>query len=423
MGRRSLISISALNRILSSCNAEKKRKENDQIIRENQSLKKELPPIYSLDDVDFNEDTRIAKLSFQKTIQYRTVERYIQRNYEKYPVYSNWKTKKSFINKIIKLTNSALESLNSNEDDLIREFSFEIITWIKNEDLFPSWFYIKCINEEFKQKNSDQNKILTDAEKDYAKLSNDFKTLIEQNLNKIKEVEQNNSDLQNKINKILKIIEKIKNHKNNLFFSIITFSIYHYLGSLYRLNKFYKKLEHFTALVSQNNKIIKKATDENEEYQNQIKKAKAELDKIFKEVQAQIQNNEHERKNKLQQVIPLQTDLCTDIDSDFIPLKNISGLEYQKIIGCYIIKNRINNKCYVGQSKDVIKRIKQHFKGTFPNNIIFAQDYFSAEDKENLFEIKIIPCSTKDELDRTEKYLIEKYDSYANGYNGTSGNS
>lgn len=100
-------------------------------------------------------------------------------------------------------------------------------------------------------------------------------------------------------------------------------------------------------------------------------------------------------------------------------------MEYQKIIGCYIIRNKENKKCYVGQSKDVLKRIRQHFKGTIPNNVIFAEDYYCAlsEIRDNLFEIKIIPCETKDELDRTEKQLIEDYDAFNNGYNGTSGNT
>ena len=80
---------------------------------------------------------------------------------------------------------------------------------------------------------------------------------------------------------------------------------------------------------------------------------------------------------------------------------------------------------YVGQSKDVYKRIKQHFHGTVPKNVIFAEDYYlsNIENKEKLFEIKIIPCETKDELDKLERELIIEYDALNNGYNGTSGNN
>lgn len=102
----------------------------------------------------------------------------------------------------------------------------------------------------------------------------------------------------------------------------------------------------------------------------------------------------------------------------------MSGLQYEKITGCYVIHNTENDKYYVGQSKDVMKRLKQHFKGTVPQNTIFAEDYYTSTkpDKENIFEVKIIRCSTKDELDRMEKQLISDYDSWNTGYNRTSGN-
>ena len=108
---------------------------------------------------------------------------------------------------------------------------------------------------------------------------------------------------------------------------------------------------------------------------------------------------------------------------DFVPLKSFSGLEYQKIVGCYVIRNNENKKYYVGQSKDVIKRLKQHFKGTVPKNIVFAEDYFSSNQKDNLFSVKILHLTTKDQLDKKERELIEFYDSRNNGYNGTAGNS
>lgn len=57
--------------------------------------------------------------------------------------------------------------------------------------------------------------------------------------------------------------------------------------------------------------------------------------------------------------------------------------------------------------------------------MIFAEDYFQTAEKErgDLFEFMIIPCETKDELDKKEKDLIEEYEAFTKGYNGTSGNS
>ena len=113
-------------------------------------------------------------------------------------------------------------------------------------------------------------------------------------------------------------------------------------------------------------------------------------------------------------------------DDSFIPLKKFVGTNYEKIVGCYVIRNTENNKYYVGQSKDVYKRItRDHFNGTKVKNIIFAEDYFKSnyENKDDIFEVKIIQLQTKDELDAKEKELIEEYDSFNSGYNGTSGNN
>ena len=62
-----------------------------------------------------------------QTQEYRTIQKYITKNYEKYPIYSEWKIKEKILKKTLKLTNSELELLNVNEDDLIKMFAEEII--------------------------------------------------------------------------------------------------------------------------------------------------------------------------------------------------------------------------------------------------------------------------------------------------------
>lgn len=141
------------------------------------------------------------------------------------------------------------------------------------------------------------------------------------------------------------------------------------------------------------------------------------------ELQKNINNN---FESKIRSIEPLPINITSSEVTGFIPLKNLIGMNYEKIIGCYVIHNIEKNKYYVGQSKDVIKRItKDHFTGTKVKNIIFAEDYFSSQfkNKDDLFEVKIIRCQTKDELYKLEKMLIEQYDSFNNGYNGTGGNS
>lgn len=91
----------------------------------------------------------------------------------------------------------------------------------------------------------------------------------------------------------------------------------------------------------------------------------------------------------------------------------------------YVIRNNKNERCYVGQSKDVIRRLKQHFRNNQPVNPIFQHDYdmASSTERETLFSVKVIPLESKDELDRVEKDLISVYSAYATGYNSTKGNT
>ena len=80
---------------------------------------KEEEPVITLQSCNFSNDTRIAKLEFLQTQKYRTIDKYITRDYVKYPVYSYWKTRTKTIKKTIKLTNQALENLENNGDSFL----------------------------------------------------------------------------------------------------------------------------------------------------------------------------------------------------------------------------------------------------------------------------------------------------------------
>ena len=89
----------------------------------------------------------------------------------------------------------------------------------------------------------------------------------------------------------------------------------------------------------------------------------------------------------------------------------------------YKIQNKINNKIYIGQTiKPVEKRFNQHIN-------IFNKAYFSqlalykAFNKYGLenFTFEEIEEVENSELDVREKYWINYYDSYNNGYNSTLG--
>lgn len=100
------------------------------------------------------------------------------------------------------------------------------------------------------------------------------------------------------------------------------------------------------------------------------------------------------------------------------------------MVGIYKITNTVNNKCYIGQSADLIKRIQKHIKtliaGTNRNEHL--QNAYNKYGTGK-FTIEIIDKCTKENLDEREMFWIDYYKSYdpKYGYNktkgGTGGNS
>ncbi len=379
-------------------------------------------PQYTLSEIEFNMLTRVAHIEFLRSQEYRTIIKYITQNYQKYPIYSNWKLKEKRIQKTIKLTNLELESLNNNKDELIRMFAEEIILNINKKELFPSWFInlflkikldstIKKMTDYLHTLNYKQNNRINLYQQDIAMYNEKIKILNDCLLK--------NSKKQNRyINKL----NKIQTAKNIILKTVFTLGIYKIFISDRR------KLTMTSKLVEVNNYIME-IQDKILNNRNQIKNCEAiinecrlgivENGKKFEQKKNELTNN---YKTNITMIKPLPNKIAQD--KSFIMLNSFNGLEYEKIIGVYIIHNREKDKYYVGQSKDVFKRIKQHFNNTIPKNQIFAEDYYTSKlpNKENLFELKIFKCKTKDELDTLEKKLIYEYDSWNNGYNGTSGN-
>lgn len=414
--------MTAIKRIASASNRIKREKYNNELIKTQGGNIKERPPKYSLTKVDFNITSRIARIEILQSQEYRTIQKYITQNYERYPIYSEWKIKEKTIKKTLKLTNSELEVLNSYDDDLIKMFAEEIIISLDNEELFPSWFIKIFLKREL---DADLQTLKEELDSYVGNQNNKITTQQAHIENYNNEIFATNKILQKKKKKkarIESILTKISNAKHNMLKSIMTLGIYNYLISNKRKRKMELKLsicdKHITELnknITENENKITKCNKSINEYKTNISKKESEY-KNKKETRL------NEYNTKVSEVKPLSNIVAQD--ESFTMLKLFSGLEYEKIIGVYVIHNKEKDKYYVGQSKDVMKRIKQHFNGTVPKNTIFAEDYYTSqmENRDNIFEIKIIRCTTKDELDSLEKKLIYEYDSWNNGYNGTSGN-
>ena len=87
----------------------------------------------------------------------------------------------------------------------------------------------------------------------------------------------------------------------------------------------------------------------------------------------------------------------------------------------YKITNLINNKSYIGQTRNTIKtRIYKHISQSNKNNITGIDAAIKKYGKENFIVEELCKCSNED-LDEQEKFYIQKYNTFQNGYNLTIG--
>ena len=94
----------------------------------------------------------------------------------------------------------------------------------------------------------------------------------------------------------------------------------------------------------------------------------------------------------------------------------------EKICGIYRIENLVNHKSYVGQAIDIYERWSEHkcaLNGGYHNN----QHLLRSWRKYGIdsFEFTILEKCNRDVLNEREKYWVEYYDTYYNGYNQTKG--
>ena len=92
--------------------------------------------------------------------------------------------------------------------------------------------------------------------------------------------------------------------------------------------------------------------------------------------------------------------------------------------GIYKIENTINHKIYIGCSKHIEKRWQQHiYESVNDKQYQYNYSIHKAMRKYGIdnFTFECIEELTESELMEREKYWIDYYDSYSNGYNETKG--
>ena len=423
MGKRYFgLSPSTFNRMAQQMRQAKRDQERNALIKTSGGAK-EGPTIINIAEIDFNEVTRVAKITFAESKKYRTIERYVTQNYVRYPILSDWKTKRKTVIKTVKLTNETLEKLEFYPDDYISKNAFEIIDCLGKEELYPSWYLRETAEFERKEKSEAlRNRVLNERNRHVAILE----TLTTKNAVAVQELELEITKLkskQKKISKKEKYLSKATIKKVPIVFSILSL----WLLNLHVAIKKKRTIKSLTKLKNKEN-VIQKKIQNCEATITGIETKIEEENKKHKSVNDDCSNEQRNIEEEYKQILSKITELRESLDensSSFILIRNLVQFKYTKIVGCYVIKNTINNRCYVGQSKDVMRRLKQHFNGSVPINIIFAEDYYNTPETERdtLFEFMIIKLETKDELDRTERELIIKYDALHSGYNRTSGNT
>lgn len=92
------------------------------------------------------------------------------------------------------------------------------------------------------------------------------------------------------------------------------------------------------------------------------------------------------------------------------------------MIGIYKITNKINGNSYIGLSTDIKRRWKDH-KSEYNWNRESKKPLYQAFKKYGIqnFTFEVLEECFPEELSNKEKYYIELYDTYKNGYNSTSG--
>lgn len=104
-------------------------------------------------------------------------------------------------------------------------------------------------------------------------------------------------------------------------------------------------------------------------------------------------------------------------------MKNNKNLPNQS--GIYLIINTINQVPYIGQAKNIYKRVNRHHIYDYknPNDSCYDTKFYKAIRKYGLenFEIFVLELCPEELLDEKEKFYIKLFDSFHHGYNSTEG--
>lgn len=93
----------------------------------------------------------------------------------------------------------------------------------------------------------------------------------------------------------------------------------------------------------------------------------------------------------------------------------------KKISGVYLIRNKLNDKCYVGVSVNIYSRWRQHKYWAKNEGVVSKITNSIKKNGIENFDFSIIHICEKEEFEAQERFWIKQHDSVTNGYNLTHG--
>ena len=96
----------------------------------------------------------------------------------------------------------------------------------------------------------------------------------------------------------------------------------------------------------------------------------------------------------------------------------------KEICGIYKITNKENKMCYIGQSRNIKERFREHIKCGLGIDTPAANKLYKAMRKEGIdnFTFELLEECSSQFLDEKEAFYISLYNSYDYGYNSNHGN-
>lgn len=93
------------------------------------------------------------------------------------------------------------------------------------------------------------------------------------------------------------------------------------------------------------------------------------------------------------------------------------------VCGIYKITNQVTSECYIGQARDIKKRLYEHMRAGCGVDAPSGNQLYAAMAQYGIdeFSVEVLEKCPPEELNKKEKYYIDLYKSQVYGYNISSG--